>query len=162
MNKHPTICFRTSEELHKALREVARDDHRSLSSTIELILTEHVRQKHLFAGRDPVEKRRYPRKATSIPAYVKSPSATTYGAVVLDVSLDGLCLSMTRDCLSQIYEVGEESLFEVSFVPPSARTSVHLVCKTERVVPSNDTVTVGTRFVDGEFTHYQRLQQYLL
>jgi hypothetical protein len=44
MKKQVTICFRTSEELRSALEEVARDDRRSLSSAIELILTDYAKR----------------------------------------------------------------------------------------------------------------------
>src|SRR5208337_4479440 len=139
MKKEITICFRTNEDLRSALEAVARDDRRSLSSAIELILTDYLKKNKDFPERDQQERRRYPRKAVTIPAYVKTrdSDATQHGAVVLDLSLGGMGVSVPRECVSKIYEGGEKSQFETSFVLPDRNKPVRLVCKAERVVPSN-------------------------
>jgi len=164
MKKEITICFRTNEDLRSALEVVAREDRRSLSSAIELILTDYLKKNRDFAGRGQQERRRYPRKAVAIPAYVKTcdTDTTQHGAVVLDLSLGGMCVSVPRECVSKIYEGGEKSQFETSFVLPERNKAVKLVCKAERVVPSNGNVYVGASFVDADFTNYQSLQQYLV
>jgi c-di-GMP-binding flagellar brake protein YcgR len=164
MKKEITICFRTNEELRGALEAVARDDHRSLSSAIELILTDYLKKNRDFPTREQQEKRRYQRKRISIPAYVKAheTDTTQHGAVILDVSLGGICLSVPKECVTQIYEAGEKSQFETSFVLPESNKSVHFICKTERVVPSNGNAYMGASFVDAEFSNYQQLQQYLM
>jgi hypothetical protein len=46
MRKQVTICFRTSEGLRIALEKAAREDHRSLSSLIELTLTDYIEKNH--------------------------------------------------------------------------------------------------------------------
>lgn len=164
MKKEITICFRTNEELRGALEAVARDDRRSLSSAIELILTDYLKKNRDFPEKEHKEKRRYQRKRIAIPAYVKTCETDTaqHGAVILDMSLGGICLSVPKECVSQIYEAGESSQFETSFVLPESNKNVHFVCKTERVVPSNGNVYVGASFVDAEFSNYQQLQQYLM
>jgi hypothetical protein len=164
MKKEITICFRTNEELRGALEAVARDDRRSLSSAIELILTDYLKKNRDFPEREQQEKRRYQRKRIAIPAYVKTCDADSsqHGAVILDMSLGGICLSVPKECVSQIYEAGEESQFETSFVLPETNKSVRFVCKPKRVVPSNGNVYVGASFVDAEFSNYQQLQQYLM
>jgi hypothetical protein len=43
--KLTTICFRTSAELRRDLEKLARDDRRSLSQKIEMILEEAVKEK---------------------------------------------------------------------------------------------------------------------
>ncbi len=164
MKKEITICFRTNEELRGALEVLAREDRRSLSSAIELILTDYLRKNRDFPGRDQQERRRYQRKHVTIPAYVKTYEGDTsqHGAVIHDLSLGGVCLTVPKECVSQIRESGEKSQFEASFVLPNGRDSIRVVCKPERVVPSNGNVYVGASFVDAEFSTYQHLQQYLV
>jgi hypothetical protein len=164
MKKEITICFRTNEELRSALETVAREDRRSLSSAIELILTDYLKKNRDFPDRDQQERRRYPRKHVAIPAYVKTcdSDTTQHGAVILDLSLGGMCVSVPKECVSKIYEGGEKSHFETSFVLPSGSKSVKVVCKPERVIPSNGNVYVGASFVDADFLNYQHLQQYLV
>lgn len=164
MKKEITICFRTNEELRSALETVARDDRRSLSSAIELILTDYLKKNREFSDRDQQERRRYPRKHMAIPAYVRTSDldTTQHGAVILDLSLGGMCVSVPKECVSKIYEGGEKSQFETSFVLPADSKPVKVVCKPERVVPANGNVYVGASFVDADFVNYQHLQQYLV
>jgi hypothetical protein len=164
MKKEITICFRTNEELRGALEVVAREDRRSLSSAIELILTDYLKKNRDFPDREQHERRRYQRKHVTIPAYVKTCEANTsqHGAVILDMSLGGVCLSVPKECISQIYDDAENSQFETAFVLPETNKPVKLVCKAERVVPSNGNVYIGASFVDAEFGNYQQLQHYLM
>ena len=163
MKKPITICFRTSEELRNALETVAREDRRSLSSMIELVLTDYLKRNRDFSDRDQVERRRYPRKQVNVAAYVRISGGdiTQHGGVILDVSLGGIAIAVPNECALKISK-GEKSPFEASFVFPSEREPVRLVCKPERVVPSNGNAYVGASFVDADFTAYQRLQQYLV
>ncbi len=164
MKKEITICFRTNEELRGALEILAREDRRSLSSAIELILTDYLKKNRDFPGRDQKERRRYQRKRVTSPAYVKTSNGDTsqHGAVIHDLSLGGVCLTVPKECVSQIHEAGRKSQFEASFVLPDVNKSVKVVCKPERVVPSNGNVYVGASFIDAEFATYQNLQQYLV
>jgi hypothetical protein len=164
MKKEITICFRTNEELRGALESVARDDRRSLSSAIELILTDYLKNNRNFPQKEQQEKRRYQRKRITIPAYVKTfdGEKNQHGAVILDMSLGGVCLSVPKECVSQIYDGGDTSRFETTFVLPESRESVRFICKPERAVPSNGNVYVGASFIDAEFSNYQQLQQYLI
>jgi hypothetical protein len=41
-----TICFRTNEELRSALEKVAREDRRTISSIIEMVLTDYIEDNH--------------------------------------------------------------------------------------------------------------------
>jgi hypothetical protein len=163
MKKEVTICFRTNEELRGALEVVAREDRRSLSSAIELILTDYLKKNQDFPEREQ-ERRRYQRKRVTIPAYVKTRDAraSQHGAVILDMSLGGMCLSVPKECVKQINEAGENSEFEASFALPDSNKSIAFVCKPERTVPSNGNVYVGASFRDAEFANYQHLQQYLM
>jgi hypothetical protein len=165
MKKEITICFRTNEELRSALEVVAREDRRSLSSAIELILTDYLKKNREFPDRGQQEKRRYPRKQVALPAYIKKCESETmqqHGAVILDMSLGGLYMSVPKECVSAIYEGGDSSEFETTFVLPEGQKSVRVVCKAERVVPSNGTAFIGASFVDADFVNYQKVQHYLV
>jgi len=52
MNKDSLIAFRTSKELHKILTQVAKRERRSLSSMIEMVLTDYVKEKKESQGID--------------------------------------------------------------------------------------------------------------
>ena len=159
MKKKVTVCFRTSQDLRKRLEELAQSDRRSLSSLIELILTDYLNKERV---RDQQERRRYPRKAVTIPAYVEAPDSTRHGAVVLDLSLNGIGISVPRECVSKIYEGGEKSQFETAFAVPDRNETVRLVCKPERVVPSGQDMYVGASLINADFGTYKDLQQFLM
>ena len=59
------ICFRTSEDLRKALEKISEADRRSLSSVIENILYDYVDRREPKEVEE--EKRRFPRRKTSLP-----------------------------------------------------------------------------------------------
>lgn len=162
MKKEITICFRTSEELRGPLEKAAHEDRRSLSSAIELILTDYLEKNHEFPHQK--ERRRFMRKHVSIPAHVKSIDSDKleHEAVILDISLSGLRVSLPEESMSGIYEGVRESKFETSFVLPQMDKSIRLVCRPQRVVPVNGNIHVGASFVDSDFTNYQQLQQYLV
>jgi c-di-GMP-binding flagellar brake protein YcgR len=162
MKKQVTICFRTSEDLRVAVERVAQQDHRSLSSAIELILMEYLNRNEAYPQQH--ERRRYGRKQVSIPAKIKTtdPKKKQYKATILDISLSGLRLSLPKESLPELYEGGSTPQFETSFVLPQDDRSLRIVCRPQRVVPVNGNIQVGATFVDTEFTQYQQLQQYLM
>jgi hypothetical protein len=164
MKKEITICFRTNEELRSALEVVAHEDRRSLSSAIELILTDYLKKNKEFPIRDHQEKRKFTRKQVAIPAYVKAcnAQASQHGAVILDMSLGGMCVSVPKECVPHIYEEGVSSSFEASFTLPKGSKPIRMICKPERVVPSNGNAFIGASFIDAEFENYQNLQEYLV
>ena len=162
MRKEVTICFRTSEELRSALERAAREDRRSLSSAIELILTDYLEKNHEFPHQK--DRRRFVRKQVSIPAQVRSNDLEKkeHKAVILDISLSGLRVSLPKESMPEIYEGAETPTFETSFVLPKEEKSIRMVCRPQRVVPVNGNIHVGACFVDSDFTNYQQLQQYLV
>ncbi len=162
MKKEITICFRTSDELRSALEEVARKDRRSLSSAVELILTDYVSKARLAPPQQ--ERRRHMRKVVSIPAQVKSgaPGGRQHEAAILDISLAGLRLTLSKESVSEIYAGSDAPQFEASFALPEAERALRFLCKPERAVPISGSIHVGASFVDSEFVDYQQLQQYLM
>jgi hypothetical protein len=161
MSKGVTICFRTSEWLRSGLETIAREEKRSLSQVIELILEEYLKVHADLLAQE--ERRRFTRKSATIPAFVKgadSPTTTLYGAVILDISLGGLRISLPKDCISEINDSSRGSQFETSFVLPEGDKPIRMVCKSQRVVPVNGNVYVGATFVDSELVTYRQLQKY--
>jgi len=162
MKKEVTICFRTSDELRGALENAAHEDHRSLSSAIELILTDYLEKNHEFPHQK--ERRRFVRKQVSIPAQIRSIDSDNkeHEAVILDISLSGLRVSLPKESMPEIYEGADDSKFETSCALPEEEKSIRIVCRPQRVIPVNGDIHVGASFVDSEFTNYQQLQQYLV
>lgn len=157
MRKEITICFRATEELRSALEAFARQGRRTLSSAVELILTDYVKKND--ESSDKQERRLYPRKHAAIPAYVKT-GGSEYGAVIIDLSLGGIRVSVPGECVSRIYEGPGKSQFETSFTLPGGTVTV--LCEPGRVMPSNGNVDVGATFIDADFANYQCIQQYLM
>ena len=124
-------------------------------------MTDYLEGRHEL-GHDQQERRRYARKAVTIPAYVKTGDSDRHGAVVLDLSLGGIRIAVPKECVSKIYEGQEESQFEASFVVPGMNETIRVVCKPRRVVPSDRDVQVGATLVNADFRNYQILQQYLV
>ena len=90
MKKDSIICFRTSKHLQESLAKVAKEDQRSISSTIEMALIQYLKdQKALQTAGS--EKRRYERKALSVPVVInqQEPSQTVVGSI-MDISLNGV------------------------------------------------------------------------
>lgn len=161
MKKKITIIFWTSADMRRTLETIARTDESSLSSTVEHIVADYMKSTS-FQNRVRPEKRRHPRKVVSIPAYVKTrDSDANHEAVVLDLSLGGICVTVPKECILRIDESDENSQFETSFAVPGNKP-VRIICKAERVVPRNGNPHVGASFIDADFAIYQNLQQYLM
>lgn len=61
-----------------------------------------------------------------------------------------------------MYKEQQKPEFETSFVVPGRSDPVRVVCKAERMVPSNGDVRVGASFINADFENYQNLQQFLM
>ena len=156
MTRDTVICFRTSEELRKALEKISETDRRSLSSTIEKILYAHVERKEPkgFAG----EKRRYSRKKTSAPALVSGLDGTVYAGIVHDMSLGGIHLSAPQDFPC---ELREDFRISVVFTLPGSERPLTMQC-IPRHMRSGVQTSIGASFVDTDFQSYQTLQSHLV
>jgi hypothetical protein len=163
MKKDITICFRTSDGLRNALDKVAREDRRSLSSVIELVLTDYLEKSGEYMKEH--EKRRFTRKKVAFPAFIQGSSKEGEvhdAGVIVDISLGGLRVSLPKECTSKVYTDTEKAQFETSFVLPEENKSIKVTCRPNRVIPINGNIQVGASFVDVDFTNYQKLQQYLM
>lgn len=164
MKKGITICFRTSEELRDVLKKISAEDRRSMSTTIETIIFEHL------AARTEIkeikdEKRRYPRKQVSIPALVQKPHSDDkqfQAGIIIDLSLTGVRISVPREQGYEIRENKETSRIEIIFPLSDSKRPLAMQCMPRTVVEANDEVKIGASFVDSDFLSIQALQNYLI
>jgi hypothetical protein len=163
MKRDARIYCRTTEKLRDELEKYAVEEKRSVSSVIEFILADYLRNRPEL--RDGEEKRHFRRKNVSIPALVKATSREETGlesAMVLDLSLGGLNIALTKESTGDLGENGKATRFEAAFVLPNIRKPVRVLCKKERVSPLNDGCCIGASFVGTDFGYYHHLQEYLL
>jgi hypothetical protein len=162
MTKDSLICFRTSKALHEALCQVAKEEQRSLSSTIEIVLTTYLREKkalHCVGN----EKRQYPRKALSVPTVVDQPeSGQMVIGTIMDISLGGVRVLIPKDFKHQILIDSQNSRFEIVFNLPAENKPLRLSYESKRVIDSEESVSVGAAFIDADLKSYKALQTYLM
>jgi hypothetical protein len=149
------ICFRTSDDLRKALEKVSETDRRSLSSVIENILYDYVERREPKGVSE--EKRRYPRKKVSAPALVTDLDGVVHAGMVNDVSLGGLHISVPN---SFQQEMREDSKISVVFTLPQSEKPLTMQCAPRYVRP-NGQINIGASLVDTDFHSYRTLQHYL-
>ena len=162
MTKNGHISFRASKDLHESLAQVAKEDGRSLSSTIEMALTNYLKQRKAFKGVEK-EKRQYPRKVLAVPAVINQQGhgQTGIGAIT-EISLGGVKVLIPKDFKHQTLIDMQGSRFEIVFILPAGNKPIKLSCESKRVVNAEDSVHVGAVFVDADFKSYKTLQTYLM
>jgi len=162
MTKNGHISFRASKDLHESLAQVAKEDGRSLSSTIEMALTNYLRQRKAFRGVEK-EKRQYPRKVLAVPAVInqQAPGQTGIGTIT-EISLGGVKVLIPKDFKHQTLIDTQGSRFEIVFILPTENRPIRLSCESKRVVNAEDSIHVGAVFVDADFKSYKTLQTYLM
>jgi hypothetical protein len=155
MTRDNIICFRTSEELRKALERISRSERRSLSSTIENILYVYLEQREPKMPRE--DKRRYPRKKISSPALVSTRDGEIHAGTVHDMSLGGvnILLPPTFQC-----EIGDDSRLYVVFTLPESTRPVNIEC-IPRYLRAGDQASIGASFTNTDFQCYQALRNHL-
>jgi hypothetical protein len=160
MKKDSLICFRASKDLHEALAQVAKKDQRSLSTTIEMALTNYLKERKVFQG---IEKRQYPRKTLSVPSVInqQKPGQMGVGGIT-DISFGGVKVLISKDFKNQILIDSQGSQFEITFNLPTENKPIRLSCESTRMVDSEDSIHVGASFVDADFKSYKALQTYLM
>lgn len=155
MSRDTIICFRTSEDVRKALGRVSASERRSLSSTIENILYAYMEQR---ASRGPgAEKRAYPRRKVAAPALVAGPDGTLHAAMVHDLSAGGILLSAPGDFPC---EVRDDFTVSVVFTLPETDRPLTMQC-IPRHVRSNGHTDIGGSFVDTDSECCRTLRSWL-
>jgi hypothetical protein len=160
MKKDSLICFRAIKDLHQSLAQIAKEDQRSLSSTIEMALTNYLKERKAFQG---VEKRQYPRKTLSVPAVINQQELGQMGiGAITEISLGVVKVLIPKDFKHQILIDSHGSRFEIVFNLPMENKPIRLSCESNRVVDAEDSIHVGAYFVDADFKGYKALQAYLM
>jgi hypothetical protein len=156
MTRDTVICFRTSDNLRKALEKFSEADRRSLSSTIENILYAYVEERE--PRRAEGERRRYPRKRISAPALVTGPDGAVHAGMVKDISLGGIHISLPRDFQC---EVRDDARLAVVFTLPDSTKPLTIQCLPRHVNTDGQT-NIGASFLDTDFQSYRVLQDNLM
>jgi len=155
VNRDNIICFRTSDELRKALERLSRTERRSLSSTIENILYAYLEQREPKTSAE--DKRRHPRKKISAPALVSTHDGEIHAGVVQDMSLGGIHISLpsTFEC-----EVRDDLRLRVVFTLPESARPLSMEC-IPRYLRAGTQTGIGASFIDTDFQCYQALRNHL-
>jgi hypothetical protein len=162
MKKDSLICFRASKDLHKSLSQVAKQNQRSVSSMIEMALTNYLKERKSFPA-DKLEKRQYPRKSISVPTIINQVGNGQVGmGSISEISLCGVSIIIPKDFQNNIQIEAQGSRFEIVFNLPSENKPIKLSCESKRVSDSDDCIRVGATFVDAGFQNYKTLQSYLM
>ncbi|MEN6620020.1 MAG: PilZ domain-containing protein [Smithella sp.] len=162
MRKESLICFRTSKDLHESLAYIAKKSRRSLSSIIEMALTNYAKERKAFQG-IANDKRQYPRRALSVPVVIniRESGQIAIGAII-DISLGGVRILIPRNFKYQIPIEDRGSRFEIVFSLSTEKQPLSLICESKRVIESEDGIYVGASFIDADFNSYKILQNYLM
>lgn len=164
MKKDSSICFRASTELHESLIAISKEDRRSLSSTIGIILSDYISKRKVSPGASVTnEKRQFPRESLSVPAVINQPETDKVGiAAITEISLGGLKILVPKDLEDRLVINGQGSKFEVVFNLPSNNKPIRLACESKCIINDSDSVQIGASFVDADFQNYKALQAYLI
>ena len=162
MTKENTICFRTSRHLYESLVKAAKKDRRSLSSMIETVLKNHLKEREAF--RDAAgEKRRHPRKALGVPAVIQqSVQGLLAVGAVEDISLGGVRVFISKDFNQHVLVDSHGTKFDLVFNVPPENKPVKISCESTRVAEVVDGIHIGAFFVDADFKSYKALQAYVI
>ena len=162
--KHVMICFRTNMELRKGIEKYALDKHRTLSSAIEFILLEHLRNQSkpiIFEE----EQRRFQRKPVKFPAFINglnSEMKSYQPSVITDLSLNGLKISVPKDTWLMKNPDNHAMAFNAMFVLPDETRMINIQCKHRWFIETPEDVLVGAMIEQADFKDCQSLQKYLL
>ncbi len=164
MKKDSSICFRASTELHESLIAISKEDRRSLSSTIGIILSDYISKRKVSPTASVTnEKRQFPRESLSVPAVINQPNTDKVGiAAITEISLGGLKILVPKDLEDRLVINDQGSKFEVVFNLPSNNKPIRLACESKCIISDQDSVQIGASFVDADFQNYKALQAYLI
>jgi hypothetical protein len=162
MKKNSLICFRASKDLHISLARIAKEDQRSVSAIIEMVLTNHLKERKSISA-DMKEQRQYPRKAISVPTIINQLDNGRIGmGSISEISLSGVRILIPKDFQNNIQIDTQGSKFEIVFNLPTENKPIRLSCESKRVTDAEECIHVGAAFIDAGFQNYKTLQSYLM
>jgi len=162
MTREDIICFRTSRHLHESLMKAAKKDRRSLSSMIEAVLQNYLKEREEF--RDAAdEKRQHPRKALCVPAVIhQSDQQNMAVGAIEDISLSGVRIVLLKDFKQWTPVDSHGTKFEIVFNVPAENKPIRISCESARIVDEEDNLHIGAFFVDADFRSYRALQNHII
>lgn len=164
MRKEISICFRTTENLRGLLKTIAVAERRSISSLIETIVYDFLKdQKKLAIDKD--ERRSHSRKKVFFPSLVRKDvqnGSKLHAGVVIDLSPGGLQLSVPRGSNFEVQEAGKPSGFEVFFTLPNSNKPLQMNCNPCWVDKAKDEMKIGASFADSDYSKLNLIHNYLL
>jgi hypothetical protein len=164
MSKGIMICFRTDEKLRDAIEMIAQEEGQTVSSMLKKILFKYLEERKVY---QPIsqENRRYPRKAITAPALIReigSENTSQQVGIVVDISLDGLQISLPENYPYEIREDKDACRISIVFTIPDCKRPITVQCVPKRIDPAGGETRIGASIVDADFTGYQAIQNYLL
>ena len=151
------ICFRTTDEVKQALEAIAVVERRTLSSFIENVLCDHIKERAQLKDSGQ-ERRRYFRKSVLLPAlvYRHGPDGPPgMAGTVVDLSLVGLKIYIPHNC-----DIGENDEFDAIFTIPSEKAPVTIKCVARRIEECDGNAReVGADFVNAPLSDYQKVMR---
>lgn len=160
--KNKTICFQTTPYVLKAIEEIAREEDRSVSETVEEIVFRHLQDKKTLNHH--VNRRHSERKKVEFPSFIGDPRwqrRDFVPAMVTDISLGGIQVSIPAGTRIKIESCSDEEQFTIIFNLPDALWPIHLKCRPRWVAESNNAVQIGGSLVNPDLNAYKVLQKYL-
>ncbi|MGD0277123.1 MAG: PilZ domain-containing protein [Syntrophales bacterium] len=164
MKKDLTICFRTTTDIRNALEELARESRKSISSVIDNIIYNYLRENNSTKV-IRMERREFPRKEAHLPAFfhaTKAKPSEIKACTVLDISLGGFLISVPLKSKLEITTNDREKNFNVIFSLPESLQPIDMTCRLQRIRRTEKDIQVGADFVDTNFQSCQILQKYLI
>ena len=151
------ICFRTTDEIKQALESIAVTERRTLSSFIENVLRDHIKER-VRPQEHGQDSQAYFKKTVQLPALIHRCSSNGSGGMagtVVDLSLFGITIYIAHRC---DFEQNEE--FDAIFTIPNEKAPVTLRCVARRVVEcEGDARELHADFVNACLADYQRLMR---
>ena len=163
MEKDMTICFQTTSDIRNAIEEIAEKENRSVSSVVESIVYQHLKEnkdlKRFFQNR-----RRSEREQVSFPAFIgdaRWQRRDFIAATIQDISLGGIRVTIPKGTRVRIDNYGEEAEFSIIFTVPDTLWPIHMQCRPKWVAESEEAVQIGAALVNPDLNAYKVMQKYL-
>jgi c-di-GMP-binding flagellar brake protein YcgR len=162
MKKDIIFSMRMSTQVREALKTAAKREHRTISSLLSKIITEHLEKEGLSVKERPFEeRRRHQRRRLLMPSktYLDANSkAKDLPGVILDISLGGVLVTYPKASEIRTTSIGELSSFELCFELPSTREKLCFGCDARRMTDTGNEIQVGAIFRNPSDASLEKLQ----
>lgn len=152
--------FISDVEIRRAVEKIAREDNRSVSSVIESIVRNHLKENKTLKYADE-KRRRFERKSTGFSCFIggaDTQARDLITATVLDISHGGVRVSIPKGEDIDLNSIFGET-FIVIFTLPNCNWPIRLECKSQRVFDHEDDVHIGAVIVNPDCSVCLALQQ---